>query len=151
MREEWLKDKVLEAYIEAVGSQKLLAHEKQRLEANADDIKAQLKKQRQSAQRLKDAKKALFEQFSLGIIEIAEYKAENTKLTLQLSDAEQEIVNLETAIELIKRKPLTQTTTSAAEILEFNDDMMACVKSIKVFGVGEAVVDIDLSDKELRS
>ena len=147
VREEWLKNKVLEAYIDAVGSQTLLSQQEQRYEADTDAMKAQLKQQRQSAQRLKDTKKALFERFTSGTIDTADYKIKNAELTRQLNDVELDINHLETAIEQAKHKPQAQVQTTAA-LTEFSDDMMACVKSIKVFSTSQAIVEIDLSIKK---
>jgi hypothetical protein len=146
---EWLKSKVLEAYRDAVGVKALTAQQEQRHETDLDGMKARLKKQRQSAQRLKDAKKALFEQFSSGLADADGYKAQNAEITRQLRETEQGAAELEAAIEQSKRKPQAQTPD--AEMVEFSDSMMAFVKGIKVFSTIEAVVEIDLSGVGSRS
>ena len=116
-------------------------------ETDTDILKLRLKKLRQSIQSLKDAKKALFERFTSGIIDAVVYKIENTELTRQLSDAEQTVIKLETAIEQIKRKPQTQPHT-IVNTTEFRDDMMDYAKGIRVFSATHAVVDVDLSMKK---
>ena len=108
IHEEWLRSKVLEAYIDAVGVRCFEKQQEQQNETDADAVKAQMKKQHQSAQRLKDAKKFLFEQFTSGAIDTAEYKDKNVEFTRQLNDTEQEIVKLETVIEQVKRSSQAQ-------------------------------------------
>ena len=111
----------------------------------------QLKKQRQSAQKLKDSKKALFEQLTAGTIDTDLYKVKNAELTRQLSDTEQAISELEITINQAKPKPQTYSQEPVTNVTEFSDDMMAYVKSIKVFSTSHAVVDMDLSGMGGRS
>ena len=74
-----------------------------------------------------------------------QYKARNDEFTRKVNEAEQEIVNLETAIERAKRKPQIQSQLQITDAVEFSDDMMACVKQIKVFSKSEIAVEVDLS------
>jgi DNA invertase Pin-like site-specific DNA recombinase len=145
IREDWLKSQVLEAYINAVGSRKLTEQQKQKHEADADTLKAELKKQRQSAQRLKDTKKALFESFTSGKLDEAQYMAENAGLTQQLNIVTQSISDLETKIEQIRFVQKEQGMAQSTEIqTEFTDEMMDCVKSITVYSTSHAIVDLEL-------
>ena len=151
IREDWLKSKILESYIDTVGSRDFAKQQEQRYEADADVVKARLKKQRQSAQKLKDAKKALFEQLTAGAIDTDLYKVKNAEFTRQLNDAEQAVSELEATINREKQKSQTQPQEPSASVREFSDDMMVCVKSIRVFSTSHAVVDIDLSGAGGRS
>jgi len=115
-----------------------------RKETDADALKTRLKKQCQSTQSLKDAKKALFERFTSGIIDAVVYKIEKMELSRQLTDAEQTVIELENAIAQTKRRQQTHTQTNA-DTMEFRDDMMGCVNGIKVFSTTHAVVEVNVS------